>query len=65
MKYKVIETSVSYLNGIELEYDFSEVKLNGTITILGLELSVNQLGSVIGMSNKDTILVCQEITAEV
>ncbi len=63
MNYKIIESSIGYLKGIELPYDFSSFYVGQQIDILGNSMKITQLGDeVVGCSNTDNILVFQKIS---
>ena len=65
MKYKIIETNISYLNNIEAELDFSNKKTGETFDIFGMNLNITQLsGSVVGLSSADYIMVLQHVPEE-
>ena len=65
MKYKVIETNISYLNNVEAELDFSNKKTGDTFDIFGMNLNITQLGgSVVGLSSSDYIMVLQHVPEE-
>ena len=65
MKYKVIETNISYLNNVEAELDFSNKKTGETFDLFGMNLNITQLGgSVVGLSSSDYIMVLQYVPEE-
>lgn len=61
MKYKVIESTVEYLKGIEFDFD-QEVLIGETINILGQVVSVTQAGGgVIAGASQDNVMVIQQV----
>lgn len=63
INYKIIESSISHFKGIELPFDFSSNETGDEIFVLGLKMTINQLGQeIIGLSNSENILVFQKLS---
>lgn len=62
IKYKIVESSIPHLKGIELDFDFSNYSTGDEISILGLKLNITQIGQgVIGTANSENILIFQNL----